>query len=263
MWLVSSLQQLSTIYKHNLLLYDNVDKMASSYKQRELTQLMEKAELYKISHNGSLKYCSNLFRDKTENYYDAIISGSGIMEPYEKDSHGDPRSPINVHRLKGLFFNACVDPKKNKHSIYGTKRLNMQPTGLMDSSTRLYFADFYCVPGKGFRIRPHYVTVVMTTSGTREDKFCRDNLVALDVENNPFLCITKSYPDMYNMEALSCGGLNLEIYYTNGINILNDKTATLQNVALKSNATGKRNPKAKSPKCPYCNITSVCLRQQR
>ena len=233
--------------------------MASWYTQRELTQLMEMAETYKISHNGSLKYCSNLFRDKTEDYYDAIISGSGIMEPYKKDSHGDPRSPINVHKLNGLFFNACVDPNMNKQSIYGMKRLNIKPTGLVDSSTKLYFADFYCVPGKGFRIRPHYVTVIMTISGTSADEFCRNNLVELDVENNPFLCIRKSDLEMYNMEALDCRGLHLEIYYTNGIkvsNMLGEKTATLQDVSLMANMTGTRNPKAKSPMCTYCNITS-------
>lgn len=132
--------------------------------------------------------CIYLYRNKPEEYFKDIFRGTeGIMEVYDKDNSGDPASPINL-RIKGLFFMATVEPGTIgvplSNSAFGNVQICIKAEELLRQAPNLYFADYYCMTGK-----VHYVTLVMTKSGSETDHYCHARLLALDVNsyaNNPF-----------------------------------------------------------------------------
>jgi hypothetical protein len=228
-----------------------------AYNTRELQLLLGKAIQYHTSHQSALNQLHWFYRDKTHEYFlDVIKLERGMMTPYIKDLHGDPRSPIN-DRINGLFFTAdsVVDPKTNqpkKISIYGRLRFLVPSSAMINGSTRVYFADFYCVNKKK---RPHYVTLVMTTVGSATDKFCKEHLVALNLENNPFFVIKKTSKRKYVVHVTKCSKLCVELLYTDVINIghMLLKGASFQNV-VSVGRHGGRKPKPKNIACTLCRL---------
>ena len=105
------------------------------------------------------------------------------MAPYIKDNNGDPASIISG-QINGLFFATGVDPQTGEPpnwSFFGTKRVSIEATAMLDASANLYFADFYCIN------KAHYVTLVLTRPGTDTDQFCEKNIIILDTRHNDFL----------------------------------------------------------------------------
>ena len=224
---------------------------ASSYSQNEMSERMAKAERY--IRYGFMADCTYFMRDKSDDYFNDIEqSRNGIMEPYTKDDHGDPRSPINSN-LKGLFFSVSVDQMALESSIYGSKRFKIEASALVDGQTRAYFADFYCVPGKSVP-RPHYITIVLTRNGSAADHFCRRRLVQLDLARNPFIRIQES-GDSYITRIVRKDHLHVELFYTEQINIrsmIETGRATLSGVSQRRVGANLRNPRSKSASCEYC-----------
>ena len=141
----------------------------------ELEELKQMAVTY-LGSATTYSPCKSMTRDKSEAYFNNILSMDGIMEPYIKDNNGDQASPING-QIHGLFF-APGPPKK--FSYFGPMRLNV-PTGLLfNDQTNIYFADFWC------HYSVHYVTVVITTMGSKTDQFCKKNCLELNKYNNEF-----------------------------------------------------------------------------
>jgi hypothetical protein len=222
----------------------------AAYSEDQLKRLSEKAEHYIARRGGTMKPRRELVRDKTAQYYYNITTTTGIMETYEKDVHGDPRSPVNVSRLKGLFFGVLND----NESIYGDVRLSLPVTNLIDANTRLYFTDFYCVPGKN-QPRPHYVTLVITRVGSAADRFCRRCLLSLDLRDNPFFKVLDFRRNV--SEVVRCGHFHVELYYAEDVDIkglLFSGRAFLGGVKMRNGMTSKRRPQPKSVRCPHCNL---------
>ncbi|KAK2161289.1 hypothetical protein LSH36_119g08021 [Paralvinella palmiformis] len=225
----------------------------AAFSQDQLSDLREKAIRYIEEREGIMIPCRKLFRDKTEKYYADILKSTGIMETYEKDLHGDQRSPANVEKLKGLFFGIIAN-KRDRTSIYGPKRFSFDVTNLIDANTRLYFTDFYCVPGKNHP-RPHYVSLVITRKGSEADRFCRIHLLSLIMDDNRFFKVLDIERNV--AEVIQCDNLHVELYHTEDVNVadmLQNKKASLGRVEMKRGMTGKRQPKLKSPECAYCNL---------
>ena len=68
----------------------------AAYSRNQLSDSSEKAIRYIEERQGIMIPCRKLFRDEKEKYHDDILKSTGIMEKYEKDLHGDQRSPANV-----------------------------------------------------------------------------------------------------------------------------------------------------------------------
>ena len=224
-----------------------------AYTQEELLLLCEKADYYIRARKGVMKPCRELVRDKTAEYYFGVLNASrGIMKPYPKDIHGDPRSPVNVAKLDGLFFGFAS--KNNKDSIYGEVRFSLPVTKLIDNDCRLYFTDFYCVPGKR-QPRPHYVTLVITRAGSEADLFCQTHLLSLDMYDNPFFNILDYRANV--AEVIRCSHLHVELYYTEDVHVREmaiNGQAWLTGVKLRDGISGIRQPQRKQPRCPCCNL---------
>ncbi|KAK2141368.1 hypothetical protein LSH36_1111g01015 [Paralvinella palmiformis] len=98
----------------------------AAYSEDQLKRLSEKAEHYIARRGGTMKPLRELVRDKTAQYYYNITTTTGIMETYEKDVHGDPRSPVNVRlrscrsrslRISWLYVYEVFDPQQISHGI--------------------------------------------------------------------------------------------------------------------------------------------------
>jgi hypothetical protein len=177
------------------------------------------------------------------------------MKPYLKDSHGDPRSPIN-NVINGLFFGTDVNSAKSSQSIYGRKRFKISSSKLVTSSTRAYFADFYCVPGR-MSPRPHYITIVLTEAGSKADSFCSARLVSLNLQQNPFFKIERSLCGGFVTLVATYDRIYVELLYTEDINIHNVVSAgdaSLSNVTLASYGSEIRHPRSKNSSCTVCNL---------
>ncbi|XP_067676113.1 phytanoyl-CoA hydroxylase-interacting protein-like [Haliotis asinina] len=172
-----------------------------------LRKLLRKAEEH--CRWGTTDTVSALYRNKPSWYFDNIRANhNNIMEPYLKDNGGDPRCPING-RLKGLFFNVTL---KNgsipPNSPFGDTRVKV-----FDDSSNLYFADFYCKPS---RRRVHYVTLVLTRSGSYADSFCQQHLLNLDPCSNIYLRRTFLWG---SYETLDRDAVHVEVMYTEAIDL--------------------------------------------
>jgi hypothetical protein len=226
-----------------------ITTMAPSYTEAESFMLLLRADKFVSGPWSYWSRCDVLTRDKTNKYYKDILQGSGVMYPYKKDRHGDPRSPINDGIFNGCFFAVCTDPNMSRDSIYGECRLTVQAQSLIGLNVNLYFADFYCV---NQRCRPHYVTLVVTENGTHADTFCRQHLISLDKWSNQFLVISGTV-----VLVRENPGVYIEIFFTRSLDIgrmLDAGVATLTKVPLKTGMTGRRNPRPKNPRCSACNI---------
>ena len=192
--------------------------------------------------------CTHFYRDKGQEYYDYIFDKrDGIMEKYEKDSHGDPANPING-QISGLFFNAtmnkiCGGPRSG--SIFGEKRVKIKPYLLLNEHKNLYFADFYCIK------TAHWVQLAIATKYTKEDETCRRLLTKLDKYDNPFLYISKSKPKFISVTT----DVLVEVFYADNVNLIScgiedqDDLETVQ-----SSGYSRIDGIAKNECCPVCNL---------
>ncbi|XP_067676112.1 phytanoyl-CoA hydroxylase-interacting protein-like [Haliotis asinina] len=177
-----------------------------------LRKLLRKAELHCCS--GTSDIVSTLYRNKPSRYFDDIKANhNNIMKPYLKDNGGDPRCPING-RLKGLFFNVTlVCGSIPPNSPFGNTRVKVSLSEVFDDSANLYFADFYCKPS---RRRVHYVTLVLTRSGSDADSFCQQHLLKLDPRDNIYLSKGFSWGPY---RTLNRDAVHVEVMYTEAIDL--------------------------------------------
>ncbi|XP_046558135.1 uncharacterized protein LOC124267267 isoform X2 [Haliotis rubra] len=156
--------------------------------KEELQQLKNMAVNFcRINSRYPWKYnITQFYRNKPKHYYTNIMSNrGGVMEKYIKDNNGDPYSAIN-HKINGLFFSGSLDTRSMNppdFSYFGDTRLFIPAEELFTSDTRMYFADFFC------HNKVHYVTAVVTKTGSEEDRFCEGRLIELDLKDNPFFII--------------------------------------------------------------------------
>jgi len=154
----------------------------------DVSLLQEAAEWYQQLSQYGVARCTQLYRNKSKAYFDAIFSeqGDGIMKTYLKDASGDSRSPINGE-ICGLFFCANVyrgDGQPFPYSPFGDTRILIRAEEVFELTPNMFFADFYCMLNKQ---NTHHVTVVLTKSGSSADQFCNRSLPRLDLNSNPFL----------------------------------------------------------------------------
>ena len=158
--------------------------MRDVFHKWELQILLERAKKYKdIETGGTMLPVKRVYRNKPREYFEHIRRNrKNIMEVYTKDNNGDPRCPING-KIDGLFFGVRPDPSTMdipNVSPFGEMRITIPVDALVNLSTRLYFADFYC------HNKIHYVTLVTTQPNTIQDIFCRNHLPELSFVTNPF-----------------------------------------------------------------------------
>jgi hypothetical protein len=191
------------------------------------------------------------YRDKTTKYFqDIMTQNNGLMQVYEKDFHGDPKSPING-RLDGLFFSVNIDLSTGllpTSSIYGQHRLLMPPTRILNLCPNFYFTDFYCVN------TPHYVTLVMTQSGSSADCFCQKYLIPLTWDQNPFFEVKKTLAG--ELQFFVRHGIWIEVMVTENINLEEELGvgAEWTPVAMRGNRSGGRRGLKKKSSCSTCNL---------
>lgn len=175
------------------------------------------------------------------------------MKVYDKNSGGDPGCPIN-HQIKGLFFTATVNRGSTSgepiyNSPFGSSRLMVPVEDLLRKAPNLYFADFCC---KG---RPHhYVTLVMTKSGSEADRFCADRLLSLNIHNktrNPFFFYDAVLRE-YRVTARSY--FLVELFFTEDLDIRSYKVE--ENVPTFGLGTSLPEGVPKNRQCNLCNLRS-------
>ncbi|XP_046365375.2 phytanoyl-CoA hydroxylase-interacting protein-like [Haliotis rufescens] len=217
-----------------------------------LRKLLRKAEDH--CSEGSIDTVSTLYRNKPSSYFDDIRQNhNNIMEPYLKDNGGDQRCPING-RLKGLFFNVTL---RNGHlpdmSPFGDTRVKMPLSEVFDDSANLYFADFYCKPS---RRRVHYVTLVLTHSGSQADSFCQTHLLKLDSYTNIYLRKKPYLSGTY--ETLDRPAVHVEVMYTEAVNMTH-RVLSLTSTFGQGHST--RGGIRKTVGCSICNVGDTSLNE--
>ena len=200
---------------------------------------------------GSLfTQCTHFYRDKSKDYFEYIFDKrDGIMEKYEKDCHGDPANPING-QISGLFFSATMDKIHGGPlqcpSIYGDRRIIIQPNLLFNENTNLYFADFYCIKRR-YGQSPHWVQLAIAENHTQVDETSRRLLTKLDRYKNPFL-----YFSISNRLVYVTSGASVEVFYTADVDLHACGVTLLESVECRGNSS--IGGKEKNPSCSVCNI---------
>ena len=219
----------------------------------EIAELLRRAVRH--TERGSAVLCRWLYRNKPSLYFrDIDLYHDGIMEVYDKDPSGDPASPING-QIQGLFFLASVERgstigEPNRASQFGDTRLLVPVEEIMALAPNLYFVDYYCMRGMN-----HYVTLVMTKSGSEADQYCEPRLLKLDALNNPFLFYSHSRRIWFVSAA---PGLIVELLYTENIDIR--YFCTYHGAQIKRNippiGKGRSTPGGlkKNSNCTQCNL---------
>ena len=183
--------------------------------------VLSKAELKTLKkaaasdrYNTGFLPCPFLYRNRNWGYFTQIHRTDGWMRGTIKDNNGDMASPLNG-QLNGLFFCANVNYGSGRPpfaSPFGSQRLNIPASVLINYGVSMYFADYYCL------YRAHYVTLVLAKKGSRADGFCKKNLLQLNLNNNPFLRIAKGYYGKITVN-ITMGGLWVEVFYAHDLNI--------------------------------------------
>ncbi|ESO83853.1 hypothetical protein LOTGIDRAFT_168898 [Lottia gigantea] len=211
--------------------------------QRDVEKLKEKAKSYIQGH--SVYSVNYLYRNKPSCHPTILQSKkTGIIAKYLKDNNGDQYSSIN-NNICGLHFSATPANSSGDlpmSSYFGDYRIMIFPEYLVDGC-HLYFADFFCMS------RIHWVTLVLTKAGSKEDDFCQNRLVKLDIENNPFF---------YKVGAsYKVTSLDVEILYTEDIN-LNEMRLKMgfQEKTTPTCGKGRSTPggRPKNTSCSSCNL---------
>ena len=226
----------------------------------ELKKLMNKAEEFEVREaNGETLLVKYAYRNKPDHYFENIKNNrSNIMEVYIKDNNGDPGCPING-QIEGLFFAVRPEPSTMEISTaspFGKRRIILPIDKLIKSNTRLYFADFWC----HYEKHPHYVTLVVTKPNSDPDTFCKEHLLELSLEKNPFFfCKTNSIfgPDGdQNLKFYCCREPRVEIFFTENIDLNEDYITwhTVRTLGKRGSSTPGGIPKRQQ--CSTCNLNS-------
>ena len=222
----------------------------------QLEKLMNKAEHFEVQEaNGEKLEVKYAYRNKPPHYFDNIKNNrSNIMEVYIKDNNGDPGCPING-QIKGLFFAVRPEPSTMEVpnvSPFGERRITIPIDQLVESNTRLYFADFWC------HYKRHWVTLVVTKPDTNTDTFCKEHLLELSLERNPFFfCKTSSidgHESTQKPKFYCCEEPTVELFYTENID-LNEHSitwATVETLGKRGSSTPGGIPKRQQ--CSTCNL---------
>ena len=224
----------------------------------ELKKLKNKAEEFEVRKaNGEKLLVKYAYRNKPPDYFAKIKNNrSNIMEVYIKDNNGDPGCPING-QLKGLFFAVRPEPRTMEISTaspFGERRIILPIDKLIKSNTRLYFADFWC----HYEKHPHHVTLVVTKPNSDPDTFCKEHLLELSLEKNPFFfCKTNSIfgPDGdQNLKFYCCREPRVEIFFTENIDLNEDYITwhTVTTLGKRGSSTPGGIPKRQQ--CSTCNL---------
>ncbi|XP_063404905.1 uncharacterized protein LOC134688283 isoform X1 [Mytilus trossulus] len=219
---------------------------------------------YQALHNRTLSFIKTLpgkfhtidylYRNKSEMYFASVREyHSGIMKPYTKDHNGDPCSVINGH-IDGLFFSTAVDFQTMKplpESLYGPVRLHIDAITLFTPNFNLYFADFFC------HYRVHYVTVVLTPKRSPTDQFCERRLLKLDIRHNPFIYLSETKEDFYEVIVYLSNGLRVEVFYTEAVNIsriIENQQGHFERVPIIGRGESRPTGIPKNGLCKICNL---------
>ncbi|KAI1732486.1 phytanoyl-CoA hydroxylase-interacting protein-like [Ditylenchus destructor] len=200
-----------------------------------------------------------VYRCKPKVYWNDIsYRRNGIMEKYIKDNNGQAASPVNAE-IYGLFFTArsLSDGSMVTTSPFGDFRMKIPAKKLLDPErVNYYFSDYYC------NRLAHYVTVVICENGSETDDYCREKLVQLDPEDNPFLMVQKSensdpqspYTFFVNNKTW------VEIYYTENVPMNYGTFEKIQATGAGSSSVGGL-PQNKA--CITCNLYPVTSKAKR
>ena len=232
----------------------------ADFTKEELNQIKSKAVKFVHRKKQKVTTIPYFYRNKSVDYFaDIIRSNDGVMYPLLKDNNGDRYSILNGN-IKGIFFSALLLPSTlvpPKTSIFGTRRLFIQSSLLLNHNTNMYFADFYC-----YNSIVHYFTIVLTKPGSPDDNFCQQNLVKLDVYNNPFLQITLIDG---NYQVLVTLNVIVEIFYTESVDLMTlDRTPGLtmyKDVPLTGRGSSVEGGIPKKENCEICNLEWSLTRQ--
>lgn len=210
--------------------------------------LLQKA----ITFTGTqMKPFTYLYRCKPKIYWDYIFNETGqIMHVYQKDSNGQAACPINQN-IHGLFFSARTNPDGSlpNSSPFGDVRMVIPAMSLLDPQRlNLYFSDFYCN-----RVT-HYVTVVVAVRDTAVDNFCKEKLLLLDPNNNPFLQFQPLPNPQMPMLFFVNKKVWVEIYYTENIPM---RWGKFDNIFAAGLGTSKIGGLPHNKACRICNLYPV------
>ncbi|KTF97166.1 hypothetical protein cypCar_00013146 [Cyprinus carpio] len=220
-----------------------VEFCTGDYAMEHLQQLLDKAQ----AASGRMLRFSVFYRNQSPEYFQYVRSEcGGAMLPSFKDNSGSHGSPING-KLRGVFlscnteFDTGLPPKD---SPYGPLRFQISAERLLNPSTNLYFADFYCM-----YTAYHYVVLVLAPAGSEGDSFCKSHLPHLDLTTNRFLTYTPGDAPVF----CHASDVILEVLYTEPLllehGILSQISGRHQLMSL-STANAK-----KDPSCKVCNIS--------
>ena len=185
----------------------------------ELQMLMQKAKQFQQCRLNRQRLPVRFgYRNKSHLYFDQIKHcRSNIMEVYIKDNNGDPGCPING-QINGLFFAVRPEPSTMTiptESLFGNVRIILPIEKLVESCPNFYFADFYC------HKKIHYLTLVATKPNSQADQFCRDHLLEISLDNNPFFFHEASLKYFFTRatEFYCCKEPRVEILYTENVDL--------------------------------------------
>ena len=230
-------------------------------RQTELWELLQRAAVFKQCRCTEDLEVQFAYRNKSRPYFDRIMQkDAGIMKVYIKDNNGDPGCPIN-NQINGLFFGVRIDPITRtlpSDSYFGNTRIIMPIERFMKEPVKLYFADFYC------HSTMHYVTLVTTKPDSPADVFCREHLLELSVDNNPFFfrtpCASNTYTNLTTFvpcyKFYCCRVPCVEILYTKDIN-LKEEGIAWQTVRTLGRGSSTQHGIPKRPDCNTCNLYPV------
>ncbi|MBN3317480.1 PHYIP protein, partial [Atractosteus spatula] len=223
-----------------------VEFCTGDYAIDHLQQLLEKAKCV----SGRMLRFSMFYRNQHTDYFHYVrLQCGGAMLPTLKDSSGSHGSPING-TLRGVFFSCNTEFDTGlppSDSPYGPLRFQVSAGQLLHPSTRLYFADFYCM------YTPyHYVVLVMAPSGSEGDSFCRGRLPELDTSSNPFLTIQSPQQEGGEPTFWHAHDVILEVLYTEPVPLEQGILEEISGHQLMSLSTANAK---KDPSCKVCNIS--------
>lgn len=231
----------------------------SEFAKVELGQIKKKALDFMNRKPMKSRKCESLYRNKVPIYWrDIEEKRNNIMEAYVKDYTGDPASAING-KVNGLFFGVSVEKRTGEMptmSFFGSKRLVLPVLYLLEpseGSARMYFSDFYCIN------RAHYVTLVLTKTGSSVDDFCQKKLLQISMYDNPFLYIDNTQ-SKDNPTVFVTSNVWVEVFYTEDVDI----NKALENEAyfsrIRAFGKSKLYGSPKKSTCAVCNLYKAAHR---
>ncbi|KAF8387137.1 hypothetical protein PRIPAC_76279 [Pristionchus pacificus] len=143
--------------------------------------------------HDSIKSESNSMAITNDHLEDIKKTNSLNLSVSLKDDGGEriSRSFPSVNKLEGFYLGTRLasDGKPLPSNPFGTNLFLFDHENVIRENSNLFFNGFYCYKGEG---SAHYASLVLTTSGSKEDRWCKQNLVRLRIDDNPFLYVSRS-----------------------------------------------------------------------